>query len=331
LITNKIIAFFLIFCVAIGLSSCENDLEVNAEYKEVIVVYGLLDVLQAKQYIKINKAYLSETNGAIEDAKVADSLYLDSVEAMLVDGNGTQYPLSRENGIAKESGIFTNEVNFLYTTDVQLDPDRTYTLKVKNPITKSEVSSVTKMVGIPFLTTPFRTNQFPWFVDSAKNIIFKFGSGENAVIYDVRLRFWYEEMHVSDTSVKELKYRDWYTIRNKTLTSDEGGVPVERSLKGQLLFDLLGATIEHDDSLRRRALNVDLEIFGGGIEISNYISISTPSIGIVQKQTDYTNIINGVGLFSSRNKYGVYGVPLHDATKFNLRRNSQTRPLNFID
>ena len=315
----------------IGLSSCENDLDVNAEYKEVIVVYGLLDFGQSKQFVKINKAYLSEANGAISDANIADSLYLDSVEVKLVDEFGVEYLLTRENSIIKDSGIFTNEVNFLYTTTEQLDPLRTYTLRVKNPITQNEVSATTSMVGLPKVSFPFNRNTFPWIVDSSKTVLFRFTSGVNAVVYDVRLRFWYDEMHVSDTNVKVRNYRDWYTIRDKNLRSDKGGVNIERGLKGQLLFDLLGATIEADDSLLRRAISVDLEIFGGGVELSNYISVSTPSIGIVQKQSDYFNINNGVGLFSSRNVFRISDVPIHQVTVLSLKKNSQTRDLNFIN
>ena len=53
--------------------ACETDFEVNANWKEVTVVYGILDQSQQQQYIKINKAYLGEGD-ALQMASVADSI-----------------------------------------------------------------------------------------------------------------------------------------------------------------------------------------------------------------------------------------------------------------
>ena len=47
-----------IFAATIVLfSACSTDLDVNGEWKETMIVYGLLDQAQPKQYIKINKAF----------------------------------------------------------------------------------------------------------------------------------------------------------------------------------------------------------------------------------------------------------------------------------
>ncbi len=43
-------------------SACSTKLDVTGNYKETMVVYGLLDQSQPKQYIKVNKAFLGEGN-----------------------------------------------------------------------------------------------------------------------------------------------------------------------------------------------------------------------------------------------------------------------------
>ena len=53
--------------------SCETDFDVNAEWKETTVVYGLLDASADTQYIKINKAYLGEGD-AMMMAQYSDSI-----------------------------------------------------------------------------------------------------------------------------------------------------------------------------------------------------------------------------------------------------------------
>ena len=60
------ILFLLVF------SACESDLDVNAQWEEVTVVYGLLDQSRDQQYIKINKAFLGEAD-ALQMASNSDS------------------------------------------------------------------------------------------------------------------------------------------------------------------------------------------------------------------------------------------------------------------
>ena len=74
---NKIylmlISFSLIF------SSCETDFDVNAQWHEIMVVYGLLDQSQSRQYIRVNKAYLGEGD-AFQMGSISDSInFPDSI------------------------------------------------------------------------------------------------------------------------------------------------------------------------------------------------------------------------------------------------------------
>ena len=52
--------------------SCTTDFDTTAHYQDITVVYGLLDQTQPNQYIKINKAFLSETD-VLTYANDADS------------------------------------------------------------------------------------------------------------------------------------------------------------------------------------------------------------------------------------------------------------------
>ena len=54
------------------LTRCSNDVDINAEYKDIVIVYGLLDPNQDTTYLKINKAFLGEDN-ALTMAQIKDS------------------------------------------------------------------------------------------------------------------------------------------------------------------------------------------------------------------------------------------------------------------
>ena len=55
--------------------SCETDVDVNAEWEEIVVVYGLLDQGQELQFVKVNKAFLGD-DAAYIMAQQSDSFNL---------------------------------------------------------------------------------------------------------------------------------------------------------------------------------------------------------------------------------------------------------------
>ena len=55
----------LILALSFVFSSCETDFDTIAEWKDITVVYGLLDQKNSVQYIKINKAFLGDGNALV--------------------------------------------------------------------------------------------------------------------------------------------------------------------------------------------------------------------------------------------------------------------------
>ena len=71
------------------LASCSTDVELYADYKEVPVVYGLLDVSADTNYIKITKAFCSDNDHPINANEVAliydSSNYAYKLDAFLME------------------------------------------------------------------------------------------------------------------------------------------------------------------------------------------------------------------------------------------------------
>src|SRR5690606_24360849 len=103
------------------LSSCKNDLDTNADWKEILVVYSLLDGQDSVHYVRVNRAFLNENQSAYEIARINDSLYFDSIEVKIVEqGTGRIIPLVKDESKAKDSGIFANYPNVLYRANSKL-------------------------------------------------------------------------------------------------------------------------------------------------------------------------------------------------------------------
>ena len=100
-------------------SSCETDFNIEASEKEIPVVYGVLNVSEPKQYIRVQRAFLSKGGNVADLSKDPDILYYSEGRAILtVTGTGRTILGKRINtediGIKRDSGFFAESPNILY-------------------------------------------------------------------------------------------------------------------------------------------------------------------------------------------------------------------------
>ena len=63
---NDILALICCFALtALMITSCKPDVNLTSDYKDVTVVYGLLNPLDQYQYLKIYKGYLTKDNALV--------------------------------------------------------------------------------------------------------------------------------------------------------------------------------------------------------------------------------------------------------------------------
>ena len=62
----------IIISTATIFTSCETDIDVTAEWKDITVAYGILNQNDTAHYLKINKAFLGDGNSLVY-AQNADS------------------------------------------------------------------------------------------------------------------------------------------------------------------------------------------------------------------------------------------------------------------
>lgn len=320
-------AIFLLFISSMFLSSCENEVHINADYKETIVIYALLDPEDTIQYIKVNKAFLNEGIGAIEAAKISDSLYLDSTRVVLKRLNtGETILCSAEQGPKKDSGIFANDKNILWVTREKIYPNEDYEITVTNPLTKTKAVSVTKTVGPAKIRAPF-IDQTNIFSVGPEYINVSYVAAASAFSYDVHFHVYYEEFSTADTSKKTEKMATWKMITNFLVGNVSSPI---RQIPRLSFIQFLQNSITASPTLKHRIKWVGITMYGANQTLIDYISVNEPSIGIVQKQADYTNITGGYGLFASRCKQTVWGIPIDPASVIYLQKHELTKALNLV-
>ena len=79
----KSCGLILVSVCSLLLSACDDKLDAFAEYEENASVFAMLDPSQKIQFVKINKVFTSPNGSAFDVAKVADSLYFDSLTVFL--------------------------------------------------------------------------------------------------------------------------------------------------------------------------------------------------------------------------------------------------------
>jgi len=309
----------LLFLILPLLFSCETDFDVNANWKDVTIVYGLIDPNNDDQLIKINKAYLGQGD-AIQMASISDSTNYDpsnlivKIHRVREQVFNTYDTLSTvvltDTVLDKDDGLFSTDDNIIYTFKKPssfYNTNSIYVLEILNLSSGQKVTSETEIINS--FSFESLNPSFEWglyngeLADSlrfrTKNI--EWQNSNNGVIYQLDILINYLESGI----VKSLSWSQpivEYSSGNMSL-----------KIKGDQFFQFLENNL--DNNTTKQFLNLDLVMTIGAQDLKTYIDVNQPFSGIVQERPVFSNIDNGVGLFSSRYTYDdIKGIELTNST-----------------
>ena len=294
---------FLFLLSSILFSSCETDFTVNADWKEVTVVYGLLDQSQEKQYIRINKAFLGNENAYVM-ASVADSINYNpnnlevKIEKLSASGNVLATKILTDTIMFKEDGLFSVEENIIYVfdTDNFLNEEKEYKLTITNLVSGNIISSQTKLIHNLSLMSAFNNSAYKMGFYSQtgdfSNTTIEWTHSKNAAIYQMTLFVSYTE-YGADTIVKTVQ-------KVYPIIEYDGNPNMSQQITGEEFFNLLAYNIPSSTTVNRRINNLDILFSVGTADLNTYINLNEPPTGIVQERDLFTNIDSGIGLFTAR-------------------------------
>ena len=307
---KKFYSSFIISC-CILFSACSTDLEVVGNYKETMVIYGLLDQTQSKQYIRVNKAFLGEGNSLVF-AQEKDSIqYSKSLTVRLKRlSDGKEYILQPDNSVLKNPGIFYSgdQTNALYSftsTGVDaLNANNKYSLTVTNSVTGNTATATTSLVSNFEITNPSSTTNTSSFQFTPKNessrFFIEWNSTKSARMYQLIIRLNYED-YVTVNGIKDTILRNLDWVRPSFTTTGGDGEQMSTDFSHVEWLQFIGSNMSIYPELDyRKVVNMNLIIVAGGEELCTYIEVNKPSTSIVQDKPIYTNIQNGYGVFSGR-------------------------------
>lgn len=317
--------------VLLFLASCDNELQVLEDAKDIPVVYGFLSLNEEDQYIRVERAFVDQNTPALELAQNPDNLYYPASATVSITDLVTneEFLLERVDasqiGFPREDGLFATDPNILYKlsgTQTIIDQDHTYQFTLNRgdglPLvtdTTEIVSNVRFISPNPLQATPMlsfagpRTTEFQW------------RQGDNGVIYDLFLEFKYQE-RTSSTSYEDRSVK-WKMAEGITLQ--------QFSPSGFDFYSFLRGAIEENSEMTRRFIDIKATVVAGNQDLLEYLRISRANLGITSTQDVpfFQDLSEGRGIFGSTFSATLEGIKLSDESRDSLANGSITELLNF--
>lgn len=323
--------FYLFIVVSWILVGCDNELDISEDWKDIPVVYGIIDASDTAHYFRIEKAFYDSQINSYTLAKVIDSIYYKDAEVFLLDPKTKQrFPLQKVDGnlegYVRDEGLFAQSPNYLYKikTSVLKPAQKTkLDLKIVLHSGKDTVSSSTVMIGDFKFIRPIPGEVQRLDLSYQNKIPVRWGLAENAYFYDVIVKFNYRERDLQVSNIWQNKSVEWTAERFITTNSI--------SIQGQDFFVNIASKIKENSFAEREFMNMEFFITGFGSEVYEYISIYSANLGITGSQEIplYSNIDGGVGIFSAKKTIGIGDLLMVQSSQDSLISGIYTSKLNF--
>lgn len=330
------------------LLSCKPDFDLTGSYKDVTIVYGLLNINADTNYLKIYKGYLSEDNALI-DAKNKDSLYYyKKIDVYMDEYNGSNFirriELDTTTSIPKDSGLFAYPNQLLYYTTATLNADYTYELIIFHKESGYTVKGSTKLVPYFSFINPspsgYLSDSCTKEIDIATlstqtNGAIRFSPPNNSLMYDIYLYFYYDEANINTpniiTNTNVVKYKMGRLSRSSL--NDVNSLILRYYCHN--IYKNIAALIPVSNQKVRYFNHLKFEICAAGTTYTNYINLSNTGGSLVQDRLRYTNLAsdsennNALGIFSSISNTILICPRINNASVDSLVKGSLSSNLNF--
>jgi len=314
-------------------TGCGNEVEISAPYKDIPVVYCILNPGDSVHYLRLEKSFNGEAN-AYEMAQQADSIYYPDAEVYLERWSDNkmqeQFNMIPVTIAPRINGVFAEDPNRLYATSSELIPNNEYRLNIRIPSTGAEISARTHLVNDFRIIKPEYYRKSLPFSSYGNNTIVEWVTARYTRAFHLQIRFHYLEINGEDT-VRNTAY---WNIANFVADNDGGGIKMETNISHRAFYKWLGSKLSPvSEPVFRLAARKSLDFWFtvGGDELYTYIQIYRPDDNIPKEHLVFTNISNGIGIFSSRFEKGITGKALSEHSIDSIAHGIYTRHLGFDD
>lgn len=329
---------FILTCCALSLFSCRDEFSLEGPYSDIPLAYGYLDADSERHFVRVEKAFLEAGGNAADVAGIPDSLYYAAGDATIILENitsGQSTELERVNGqdfgLNRVEGIFAQSPNILYSVrdaDLRLDGGNEVRLTIQR---EGEVDAVaiTKMLRDITINRPGDAIRID---DYNRPVLFSWSAEESAAIYDITVIFHLRELFPSDPDRNRDVTLSWSVDPAFVPGGDQfSTTSVRFDVGSESFYRFIGENLEEVEGIVRRFTDFDVQISAAGQEVLDRRTLENANSGITSSQAlpRYTNLTNGLGIFTSSTTSLKEGILLDDNSQDSLRNGAYTRNLGF--
>ncbi|MDR2972033.1 MAG: hypothetical protein LBU83_08915 [Bacteroidales bacterium] len=353
---------FLVVTIGCLFIACKPDFDLNAPYKDVTVVYGILNYQDTIHYVKIYKGFQSHKQGGVFiDAKNPDNIYYHNFitdtshiivvlqEYDNVIGTRTSradIQLLFTHDFPRDEGLFYYEdERILYYTKEPISKQYSYKIKITNKLSGKVTEGIAPILGdfvisrlgsqiVLLGTTDVITfSQAPYVSNSPNSF---------ASDYEIHVNLNFFEVNNNTKEVTKYKIvKNISSAVGESLKLDANG-DVIKSFSKTFYDDLATFLKPNPDVVRYlgipdpdRLSCIEVEGWAAGESMVSFLRSNQPTSSFVQINTLYSNmeVTHGEGLafgfFSSKVKCNIREFSTNSTSEDSLVKGSKTGHLGF--
>ncbi|TSA37487.1 MAG: hypothetical protein D4R64_05660 [Porphyromonadaceae bacterium] len=304
--------------------SCSNEIDIHVNLGYLPAVYCLLDLNSDQQFVRISRTYQSDAENSGKPPS-ADSLIIREpceiyIEKWTGDDPVETYLFSKTM-LPKDTGFFPVQGQESYVSEFKAEPLTRYVLYVYFPDINKVVSGETLTTSFPVPEDPKPEIPRAITITRDRGYTARWFSVAHGGVYQGIFTLNYMETLDEGTSFHHIQW----LLPNVIL--DEPNELVSQELNPKRFFDMLIQSIQVNPDVERELVGLGFTLIAGGEEVG--LSLRTSDINDFTTNSDYTNLDNGIGLFSSLARAYVQNLEFSYLTEDAVCTDPELKLLNF--
>jgi hypothetical protein len=324
----KNIILILVFIAAL-FAGCTEEVNLYSDGQPVPIVYCLLDPAADVQIVRLGRSYRGGADAMNQSPEIDSTVWKIPHEVYMEEYAGEKriktYQFEPYAGITKDSGFFPVANLRLYSSAFKPVPGHFYQLYVYFPDLNIMSSARTTVHGYPDIVDPLPLSIRKINFEAGQPYTIRWFPGPYTGVYQMIFRLNYRD---STAAGVEFKTADYASEGIYNLKTDQ---MLEYPMGGPSFFTAMAKEIPVISGVVREVVSVEFIMISGGADLGIHYRSGLETGSNFTNLMEYSNIGNGMGIFSSRSISRIPNLSLSVVTIDELARGEKTKALGFKD
>lgn len=318
-----------LFSAVLIVTSCSNEIDLNVTGDPVPVVYCLLNPDVPDQYVRLGRSYLTDPLKPGEPPVTDSTVWNLPVEVYVEEWqDGMPVNTFRFDPVVappKDSGYFPSDNLRLFKAGFLPERLAEYHIYVHFPDDYRIVTGATLIPGRPIVYDPLEIPGRKVNLQSGAQYTLRWAPGLGRSVFQGQLEIIYAEEVDAISSLNQV------TLKLDPILALGEPIEITDMISGNRFLNEMVKQIPLREGAQRNVVNVRFRLYKGGEELALQVSPGLQQTTLSGSLNEFTNLVNGIGLFSSLQLTSVNNLVLSNTTLNELAHSELTQALGFKD